>query len=177
MAVAGSRLRPKGTWARAALPLRPERAGAVVLLGKLKLDLPSRALEVISGNDAVTASRMVRWKLERLSEWTWRQRPEPIECYRVDSTTARVRQDKYYSGYQHHRGVKTQVLADKGLVIHHLSAAWPVRAHDKVIWDHTLEQLRPLLERPILAAQLGAADAVLCLPGRHPQGYLYHQRH
>jgi hypothetical protein len=51
-------------------PGRPCRyaldAQVLVLLVKLRLDLPYRTLEAISGIDAVTASRMVRRMLGRL---------------------------------------------------------------------------------------------------------------
>lgn len=141
----------------------------LVLLVKLRLDLPYRALEVISGIDAVTASRMVKRMLERLRDVALTHRADTIAFYLVDTTTVRVRarQDQYYSGYKHHRGIKTQVLADEGLVIHHLSAAWPARVHDKVIWDRTLEQLYPLLQRPVLADK-AYAGAMLEGKGRLP---------
>lgn len=125
----------------------------LVLLVKLRLDLPYRALEAISGIDAVTASRMVRRLLGRIREVVPARQPGPGEFYLVDTTTVRVRarQDRYYSGYKHHRGVKTQVLADEMMVIHHLSSAWPASVHDKTICDRTLERVKPLLRRPVLA--------------------------
>lgn len=125
----------------------------LVLLVKMRLDLPYRALETISGIDAVTASRMVRRMLERLMEAPLAKDNQVEGFYLVDTTTVRVRarQDPYYSGYKHHWGVKTQVLADEGRMIHHLSGAWPARVHDKVIWDRTTDQDQPFLDRPVLA--------------------------
>lgn len=131
----------------------PLATQVLVLLVKLRLDLPYRALEVISGIDAVTASRMVRRLLMRLRAVALAGRTKASRFYLVDTTTVRVRasQGIYYSGYKHHRGVKTQVLADEQRIIHHLSAAYPARVHDKVIWERTARQVQPLLGRPVLA--------------------------
>lgn len=136
----------------------PLQVQVLVLLVKLRLDLPYRAIEVISGIDAVTASRMVRRMLGRLSDTSLAR--GAVGYYLVDTTTVRIkkRQEQYYSGYKHHRGVKTQVLADEQRRIHHLSIAYPARVHDKVIWDRNVAQVQPLLDRPVLGdkAYVGA---------------------
>lgn len=123
-----------------------------VLLVKLRLDLPCRALAAICGIDAVTTWRMVRRMLARLTEVALAREKGDIEFYAVDTTTVRVRtsQARYYAGYKHFRGVKPQVLADDRKVIHHLSAAYPARVHDKLIWDRTINQVQPFLDRPVL---------------------------
>lgn len=124
-----------------------------VLLVKLRLDLPYRAVEAISGIDAVAASRMVRRMLGRLREVALMAQAREKGFYLVDTTTVRIRtsQVRYYTGYKHYRGIKTQVLADTQRIIHHLSPAYPAKVHDKVIWDRSLSQVQPRLNRPVLA--------------------------
>lgn len=147
-----------------------------MLLVKLRLDLPYRAIEAISGIDAVTASRMVKRMLGRLNDTPMAR--GATEFYRVDTTTVRIKthQDRHDSGYKHHRGIKTQVLADAQRRIHHLSIAYPARMHDKVIWDRNSVQVPPLLDRPVLGDKAYAGAKLegkgLIRPLKHNEGGL-----
>ena len=136
---------------------RPQRYPAwvelLVTLMKLRRDLPYRFIETLTGIDAVTASRMVRRTLARLSDVTQPAPWPPPRHFIVDTTTCRVGTSKrsFWSGHKHHAGLKAQVLCDERRRIHHVSAAWPAGQHDKTIWNCTLGEIGNWLDRPVLA--------------------------
>jgi hypothetical protein len=132
-----------------------------ITLMKLRHNLTYRAIESITGIDAVTASRIVRRVLGLLSPATMPTADPPIFLV-VDATISRVGTTlpRFYSGYKHHRGLKTQIVCDEKRFIRHVSPPQPASVHDKKLWDeqcHHLAQMKPVF----VLADKGYAGAIL----------------
>ena len=96
-------------------------------------NLPYRAIEAITGIDAVTASRIVKSVVACQAGATLIEQDRPIFLI-VDATVTRggTRQPRYYSGHKHYKGVKMQVVWDQRQIIRHISQPWPASVHDNL---------------------------------------------
>lgn len=138
---------------------RPFKHSVLVMLClalmKLRLNLTVRALEALTGIDAVTVSRCVARVTAALGELPLAKRAlnNPMSMLLVDTTSSRVAttQLKAYSGYKHHRCAKVQVLSDEAGQVVDVSPAYEGSVHDKTIWNKQVARVRPLLDRLVLA--------------------------
>ena len=132
-----------------------------ITLMKLRHNVTYRAIEAITGMDAVTASRIVRRVLRLLSLGTMPMADPPIFLV-VDATISRIGTTlpRFYSGYKHHRGLKTQTVCDEKRFIRHLSPPRPASVHDKTLWDEQRQHLTPLKHVFVLGDK-GYAGAIL----------------
>lgn len=125
----------------------------VITLIKLRTNLSYRAIEVITGIDSVTASRMVRRILACLRIQPLLLHTRPCRYLIVDATHTRIGSSniRYYSGYKHYRSVKTQVVCDDQKRIHAISYACAGSVHDKALWNRTAKRIVEGNHVPILA--------------------------
>lgn len=109
------------------------RTELAVTLLKLRHNLTYRLIERLTGIDAATACRIVQRTMTRLVHTALLRRRPPVRFFIVDSTVSRVGtpDQQFYSGYKHHKGIKTQVLCDDRKRIHHVSPGCPASVHDK----------------------------------------------
>jgi len=107
-----------------------------IAIFKLKYNLPDRLLEDIFKIDHVTISRIINRISLYLAKFTLLN-TEKDEFYIVDSTTIRIgkgKNNKTYSGYKHHHGIKFQVVINDKNYIRAVSKAYPSSIHDKKIF-------------------------------------------
>lgn len=116
---------------------------------KIRYHLPYRVLEVLTGIDHVTLSRMVRRCITLLSKLPLIG--EGLDCQDglvVDTTTVRLGKSatkRDYTGYKHMKGVKFQCVVTPTRKIAHVSAAHPASTHDKVIFEREYINLRKVV--------------------------------
>jgi hypothetical protein len=140
-------------------PAQLVRVMVLVVLMKLRSDLPFRTLSVMTG---IPSSTLHRWftRLVRtlaVSFGKERRREAPAGLLVVDTTMVRVRSTASadWSGYRNRRCRKIQMLVGiDGAGLRRLvsvSGDHPGSVHDKVIWDREFDAIRPYLDRPVLA--------------------------
>jgi hypothetical protein len=140
-------------------PGRLLRVMILVVMMKLRSDLPFRTLSVMTG---IPSSTLHRWftRLVRtlaVSFGKERRHEAPAGLFVVDTTMVRVRStvSADWSGYRNQRCRKIQMLVGiDGAGLRRLvsvSGDHPGSVHDKVIWDREFDAIRPYLDRPVLA--------------------------
>ncbi len=140
-------------------PGRLLRVMVLVVLMKLRSDLPFRTLSVMTG---IPSSTLHRWftRLVRtlaVSFGKERRREAPADLFVVDTTMVRVRSTASadWSGYRNQRCRKIQMLVGiDGVGLRRLvsvSGDHPGSIHDKMIWNREFDAVQPHLDRPVLA--------------------------
>lgn len=144
---------------------RPYQHGPLAMLGlvlmKLRHNLTGRAIEALTGVDAVTLSRYVTKITTVLGRSTLRTAP-PAGFLLVDTTSVRVGSSLAgsYSGHKHQRCAKVQVIADEAGMVQHVGSSWPGSTHDKTIYTRERQRLGTALATLTLAdkAYAGTPD-------------------
>jgi DDE superfamily endonuclease len=142
---------------------------------KLHYNLPDRILEDIFKVDHVTIHRIfhrILKELDSLSHAVGKAiASKPIDFYITDSTTLAIgkgKDNKTFSGYKHHHGVKFQVLVDQHKLIHHVSSIHDASEHDKNIFEQEWQDVCQHIEQslPILAdkAYVGLTNCGVTTP-------------
>lgn len=123
----------------------------VLCLMKFKLSLSGRALEALSGVDAVTLSRYVLKVTAALGALPLSKKPQGFLL--VDTTSVRVgsRRRDSYSGHKHQRCAKVQVVCDEAEQIAAVGRAWPGSVHDKTVFERERCKLAQTLQAVMLA--------------------------
>jgi len=120
-----------------------------ITIFKLKYDLPDRILEDIFKIVHVTISSIINRISLYLARFTL-PNTEEDRFYIVDSTTIRIgkgKNNKTYSGYKHHHGVKFQVVINDKNYIKAVSKAYPSSIHDKKIFLSEYSNLTDKINR------------------------------
>lgn len=126
-------------------------AMAVLTFLKLRWNVSYRALEALTGVDAVTLSRYVQKVTAALNRLPLRARA--AGCLLVDTTSVRVACTSLaaYSGHKHQRCAKVQLVCDEAGAIVHVGRAWPGSVHDKTVYERERVTLARTLRAPMLA--------------------------
>jgi DDE superfamily endonuclease len=146
-----------------------------ITMFKLHYNLPDRILEDIFKVDHVTIHRIfhrILKELDSLSHWVGKAiASKQIEFYITDSTTLPIgkgKNNKTFSGYKHHHGVKFQVLIDQHKLIHHVSDLHDASEHDKSIFEQEWQDVSQKIQTalPILAdkAYVGLTNCGVTTP-------------
>ncbi len=110
----------------------------MIILFKLRYNLPDRILEDLFRIDHVTISRIIIRISTYLSKVNINIKDKESNLfYIVDSTVLRIgkgKNNETYSGYKHHHGVKFQVTINDKSMIEHVSKSYSSSIHDKKLF-------------------------------------------